>query len=353
MIVPEGMKVVLDPKDEYTHEPEAVRNYNESMYFNAMDQETGVGLWIRIGNRVNEGHAEMTCCIYLPGNRVGFMFRRVEITHNREMAAGGMRFDVVEPLKRHDVRYDGDLLLMARPEDMLDPRQAFADNPKVPCRIELHFEGASPVHGGEIVNADGSRWKLDPEKSTLRGHTEQHMAVSGRVTVNGEEYALNGHGYRDKSWGPRHWDNFYWYKWQPLTFGPDFGIMMTLRGRADGEPVMYGHVFRDGVLEHLTDVRIETRYGDGYYPQTITTRLITASREYLLEGEMETVIPLRHRRQQADGSTSHARITEALMRYSCEGRSCYGMSENFDMIEDGVPLSTRLDVAQLTDRIPA
>ena len=353
MIVPDGMKVVLDPKDEYTHEPEAASNYNESMYFNAMDHVSGVGLWVRIGNRVNEGHAEMTCCVYLPGNRVGFMFRRVEITHNREMAAGGMRFDVVVPFETLDVSYDGDVLVMANPADMLDPKKAFSENPQLPCRLQLRFEGVSPVYGGEIVNADGSRWELDPETATLRGHIEQHMAVTGALSVGEESFSIDGFGYRDKSWGPRHWDNFYWYKWQPMTFSRDFGVMMTVRGRADGDPVMYGHIFRDGKLEHLVDVAIETSYDDAYYPLRIVTRLITEQREYLLEGDLETVIPLRHRRKLGDGTTSHARITEGVMRYRCDGMSCFGMSENFDMIEQGVPLSTRLEVACLTDKVPA
>ena len=49
------------------------------MYFNAFDSERGIGLWVRIGNRPNEGHAEMSCCVYLPDGRVGFMFGRPKI----------------------------------------------------------------------------------------------------------------------------------------------------------------------------------------------------------------------------------------------------------------------------------
>ncbi|MGE4322447.1 MAG: hypothetical protein AB7E60_05400 [Sphingobium sp.] len=344
MIVPDGMKVILDPKDEYTHAPEAAKNYNESMYFNAMDEKAGVGLWVRIGNRLNEGHAEMTCCVYLPDGKVGFMFARPEIRHNREMAAGGMRFEVVEPFKTHNVSYEGTILLMERPEEMMDPGQAFKNNPKVPCTISLRFEGVSPMHGGEIVNMDGSPWDLDPDKSVFRGHTEQHMSVSGTISVDGVDHAIDGFGFRDKSWGPRHWDNFYWYKWQPMTFSPDFGIMMSLMGQPDGEPFVNGHVFADGKLHKLTDIKVSTTYDESYMPTHITTRLFTAEREYVLEGERVTTIPLRHLRKQADGSVTFSRITEALMRYSCEGMTCFGMSENLDLMEDGVPLSVRLEV---------
>ncbi len=65
-----GIRLVLEPGDEYNHEPDPVSNYNESMYFNVVDHSTGVGGWFRLGNRVNEGYAEMSCCVYLPDGRV-------------------------------------------------------------------------------------------------------------------------------------------------------------------------------------------------------------------------------------------------------------------------------------------
>ena len=37
MYMPPGTRLQLDPKDEYTHAPEAAGNYNESMYFNVYD----------------------------------------------------------------------------------------------------------------------------------------------------------------------------------------------------------------------------------------------------------------------------------------------------------------------------
>ena len=49
MIFPPNTKLRLDPRDEYTHTPEPVPNYNESMYFNAFDMKSGIGSWMRIG----------------------------------------------------------------------------------------------------------------------------------------------------------------------------------------------------------------------------------------------------------------------------------------------------------------
>jgi len=68
--------VRLEPRDEFTHPIEAAKNFNESMYINLFDPERKAGGWFRVGNRPNEGHAEVSCCVYFPDGRVGFMFQR-------------------------------------------------------------------------------------------------------------------------------------------------------------------------------------------------------------------------------------------------------------------------------------
>ncbi len=61
------MRIRLEPQDEYMHELESAQTFNESMYFNVYDPKVDVGAWFRLGNRANEGYAEMTNCIYMPG----------------------------------------------------------------------------------------------------------------------------------------------------------------------------------------------------------------------------------------------------------------------------------------------
>ena len=52
----------LEPEDEYMHPIEAASNFNESMYINLFDHDQACGGWFRVGNRPNEGHAEMSFC---------------------------------------------------------------------------------------------------------------------------------------------------------------------------------------------------------------------------------------------------------------------------------------------------
>ena len=64
----------LDAQDEYPHAPSAEPHFNESVYCNGFDSRTGAGGWMRLGNRVNEGYAELSVCLYLPDGRVEASF---------------------------------------------------------------------------------------------------------------------------------------------------------------------------------------------------------------------------------------------------------------------------------------
>jgi hypothetical protein len=333
-----GLKLRLDPRDEYTHTPEAAKNYNESMYFNMYDPAQRIGGWFRIGNRPNERYAEMSLCLYLPDGKVAFVFKRAEIANNDAMDAGGMRIDVIEPFKRLRVSFDGEACLLAQPFQMADPKRAFAENPMVKVAMRLDYEGISPMDGGEIVNEDGSALELDPEKSFLRGHYEQHMAATGRIEVDGRAWDVSGHGVRDKSWGPRHWQAISWYKWLPMNFGPDFGMVMTVTGTPDGRRAS-GMVFEDGRYWPIEDARIEAAFDENWYQTTLTAWCRTEKGEYRVDGRVLSLIPLRNRRTAPDGTLLSTRITEGMTEYRCNGRVGYGLSEFLDQLVDGVPAS--------------
>ena len=139
------IEIKLEPQDEFNHQPDEASNYNESMYFNVFDHNKKMGGWFRLGNRPNEGYAEMTCCIYLPDGRIGFMFGRPEITTNEVFDAGGMKFEVIDPFKELKVHYKGKLLLLDNPKDMLNPSKAFKENSRVECEANINISGISPM----------------------------------------------------------------------------------------------------------------------------------------------------------------------------------------------------------------
>jgi hypothetical protein len=336
---PEGFRVRLAPEDEFTHDPGTAENYNESMYFNVFDAGQRAGAWFRLGNRPNQRYAEMSVCVYFPDGRVGFMFQRPEISSNAQMHAGGLRIEVIEPFRRLKVTYSGDLLVLTNPEEMADPKLAFRNNPRLPARMEMVYTGVSPMYGGEMVKADGSPVEIDPEKSFARAHYEQHCAARGFIECGGERLEIDGHGLRDKSWGPRHWQAIEWYRWCPMNFGPDFGMMFTVAGDGKGGARASGMVLEGGVYDEITACELSSDWDGNEYQTALEARVLTkAGRTYEVSGRVLSLIPLRNRRTAPDGTQLATRITEAMTQYRCNGLTGYGMSEYLDQIVDGRPL---------------
>ena len=333
-----GFRIILEPEDEYCHEPDAAKNYNESMYFNVFDPGRKIGGWFRLGNRVNEGYAELSTCLYLPDGRVGFTFNRPNIVSNKEMRAGGMHFEVLDPFKRLRVRYDGKILLLTHPLEMAHPSQAFKDNPLVDCQVDLDYRAVAPMYGGRPVREDGSDIPIDPEKSFAKAHYEQHMAAKGHFVIGDQRWDIDGFGLRDKSWGPRYWQSIAWYRWLPMNFGADFWMMISLIGSDDGQVRRSGMVLRNGEYVMIEDARIESEWDEHWYQTKFRAWAKTSEREYTVDGKVISMIPLRNRRKRDDGSDLVTRITEGMTEYTCDGKTGYGLSEYLDQIVDGKPI---------------
>lgn len=328
--------VRLDPEDEYMHPLEEAKNFNESMYFNIFDaSDKPLGGWFRLGNRANEGYAEMSCCVYLPDGSVGFMFSRPEISNNDAFEAAGMKFEVIEPFKRLNVSYNGKVCLLKNPHEMADPKKAFTENPMVDCKIHVDYEGVSPMYGGEPVKKDGSPVEQKAEEAFARGHYEQHIAGRGKFVVGEQEFQIDGYGLRDHSWGPRFWQNIYWYRWLPMNFGKDFAMCVSIVTSADGSQRIGGMVLRNNEYVNIEKAKIETVWDDNDYQTDFKVWAKTSEREYNIDAKVLSLIPLRNRRKTPDGEWLHTRITEGMTEYRCDDKIGYGMSEYLDQIVDG------------------
>lgn len=320
------------------HPLEEAENFNESMYFNVFDAKQKIGGWFRLANRPNEGRGEMSCCVYLPDGRIGFMFARPKRTDNDAFDGGGMRFEVVAPHKHLRLTYRGKLCVLSNPQEMADPAAAFKNNPILPAEIDLDFEGVSPMFGGEPVNEDGSSIEQDAGASFARGHTEQHTHGRGLIRVGEESFPIDGLGLRDHSWGPRYWQAIYWYRWLPMNFTPDFAMMVSITCRPDEKPRAGGMVLRDGEYVMIRDAKIETVYDEHQCQDTFKVWAKTDEREYEVEGRVMSLIPLRNRRRTPEGEELLTRITEGMTEYRCDGLTGHGLSEYLDQIVDGAPV---------------
>jgi hypothetical protein len=329
------MRVRLEPQDEYMHDVGEETNFNESMYFNVYDPATQVGAFFRIGNRPNEGRGEMTVCVYLPDGRVGFMFKRPDVTSNERFDAAGLRFDVHEPFEHLEVNYDGKLVLLDDPLAMADPRTAFTENPYEECHAHLEYRRVSDMFGGEPEESHER-----PGEEFAKGHYEQLVSATGTITIGETTYEMSGYGLRDHSWGPRYWQAPWYYRWLTANFGSDFGFMGSRVARRDSDGTRGGFVW-DGERIHLCrDFEISTEWtGEDSYHQKIAATLRAkdddgSPLEWKVTGEVQNLIPLRNRR---DEQTT--RISEGLTQWTLEdGRVGYGWSEYLDQIIDDAPV---------------
>jgi hypothetical protein len=341
------MRMRLDPADDLLHPVEAASNFNESRYYNFFAADAGLGGWVRMGNRPNEGYAELTVCLYLPDGRVGFIFKRPEIDGHTAHDAGGLRFDVVEPFVEHHVTYDGKVLLLDEPRAMLDTCQAFADNPRVPCTIDLTHRAVGRVWGGEPeYDEDEARPEVDPEKSFARGHTEQHMAVTGTIVIDGEAYELrDGLGMRDHSWGPRYWQSIWWYRWLTGNIGPGLGFAITVSGDQAGGRHNHGFLYDtarygDARFVPIRAVELSTDYDAEWFHHALHVVVRTDDHTYDIEGTVWSNIPLRNRRQAPSGEMLLTRIAEGMTTWRCAGMTGSGLAEYLDQVVDEVPVGT-------------
>lgn len=330
------MRIKLTPEDDFLHPLEAATNFNESRYYNFFDASAGLGGWVRLGNRPNEGYAEMTVCLYLPGGAVGFMFGRPKIDGHQAHDAGGLTFSVVEPFALHRIRYDGQVLVLDEPSQMEDPSSAFRNNPRVDCRIDLDVRGIARPWGGEPEGA--AEREVDVEKSFARGHTEQHISSSGTVSVGSETFSIDSAlGLCDHSWGPRYWQAVWWYRWLTVNLGPGLGFATTVTGTEGGDVRAHGFLYDVGLYGGdqwvpIRDVKLTSDY-DNTYHRALHVAVTTDDRSYEVDGKVWSSIPLRNRR---NGLLT--RITEGMTTWQCGDLSGAGLSEYLDQIVDGRPV---------------
>jgi hypothetical protein len=321
--------------DDFNHPIEAHPFFNESRYVHLVDGAQGIGGWFRVGQRANQGHAEMTVCVYLPDGRVGFHFERPAHSDWTRAEAGGLRFEIDEPLQRRRLRYRGPIHVMPRGELLDNPRAALAAHPAVPLEVDLLLEAVSPAHGGELLDDQGKPYDEGEGRYFARAHFDQSLRGSGRIALGDANWLLQGHGLMDHSWGPRIWQAIPWYRWFPVTFSDTLGMCIIVVQQPDGRLLRTGYVYDQAHgMRDVVEVGLHSRYDARGYPQGFTLRLQTAQGEPIeIEGETVNAVPCRHSRRMPDGRIDRTRIMESLTRYRWGARTGWGLAEYMDHID--------------------
>jgi hypothetical protein len=336
------MSRVLSVDDEYLHAPTSDSDFNESMYFNFVDHRHAHAGLIRMGNRINEGHAEVTVLIYLPGAAAAFRFDRPPISASETFEAGGLRFEIVEPGKHVRVTYRGSVHRLADGTDLADPGTALRNSPQLPLTVHLDYRGLAPLFGlghGE----SGTAGMGGGEEMVASQHYEIPCRVVGSIQLGDERIDIDGLGIRDHSWGPRRWQAPTYWRWLSGMIDERNGfVAWSLRVDDRGEPGS-GMWMRDGVVSRLIAIDVDSDYGPPpHYPTGMRLVMTAQSGERVtVSGEVLAAVPLRNRKAGAV-----ARLAELVCRYTVEtdtggsgiaGRTAYGIAEYHDLILEGVP----------------
>lgn len=327
-------RYVMKPEHEFMHVPDDLVNFNESAYTNAFDTASPVGGWMRLGNRVNEGHAELSVCLYLPGGRIACQFLRPKIASNDRFDAGGLSYTVHEPLKTVSMRYEGELLIVDDPDQLREPQALFASGPRLPGIVEWTHEAISPIHGGEPADDTVDTMY---GRDFSRGHFNQHGRTKGSITVGSKRFEIDGRGWRDHSWGPRYWQVIWYYRLFIANFDNGDGFMLLKITDRNGRSRRQGVLLVDGDYEEVIEFDVTTEWTPEQDPARMRIAVLTEKRKALIDGEILTLAPLRNRRK-ADGETLVSRIAEGYTRFSWEGRTGRGMTEYIERVEDGRPV---------------
>lgn len=312
----------VKPEDDYTHPLGPEENFNESVYFNFFDRDNNRGGFIRMGNRANEGYAEMTVIVYNSDGSVFFNYKKPEIDNNDAWDAGGAKVEVLVPGEQVRTSYEGSALYMANPREMTDPGKAFKSNPFRKIHLDLIHHGVGPMYGHVGEPGDGNDF--------ARAHYEQHMRVEGTLSIEGEDTInIVGHGLRDHSWGPRYWQSIRSYRWITGNFGDDLGMVLSVVGDREGGMFHKGQEFH-----RVTDIELKTEYeaGTSFHSKLTADVTLENGDKHRVEGLVKSFMPLRNRR-----SEQVTYIGEGMTEYTLDGeRVGYGLSEYLNQPGDKI-----------------
>lgn len=322
--------------DEGMHPVGRAGNWNESRYVDVWDDAKRVGAWMRIGMRPNEGRAEMSVCIYLADGRVAFLFDRPGI-HGNALAVGGQDWSVESPYRRGRVRYEGDLLLLDEPWALTEPGRAYRESPRVHASLDLVSTslGLDSVMGSDQDHID---------RIFLPGQADfhyQHLArTTGRISVDGKTWDVDGHGGRDHSWGPRNWHAKIYLRWLICALDDRNGFMLV-RAVGPTKTTRGGHVVEDGVFHLVDDFVMRNSYAGPPHHElrSVEVDIRAGELRWTATGRPQAWVPLRHRQRNVDGSEATLRIVKSPTDWQLDdGRTGAGHCEYHDLLERGIPV---------------
>lgn len=316
----------VGPDDERPHPAGSELQWSESASFWIHDAGEGIAGSLRVSARPNEGMVDAGLHFWLPdGGFVAARHVRAESTNTDRLEAGDARFEVVEPLRCWRIVHDGPAHSLKSARDAGD-REAWHRSRIERLIVDLEFEAAH----GPIGYSESGEGMPSPREGF-----EQPGRWRGSIWVSGDEYAVHGHGVRDKSWGLRDWQAP--SMWRRFSFAGEGIAASAVRiGRVAMPDVERGWILRGGVATTLAGVRVATSVDPGtHLQQTARLELLPAAGESLVaDVEVLAVAPMRSARNRRE-----TLICEGFARFTVAGETVHGIAEYLHQLDGaGAPI---------------
>lgn len=129
------------------------------------------------------------------------------------------------------------------------------DDPTYEVKANLSFtgyhRGINPLPQNEGI-----------AKNAIPNHTQAYGAVKGEVSIKGRKFAIDGHGWRDHSWGRRDWLSIRCHRFFPAIFGKDIYLTNISFVGSDGQLVKSAVLAREGKLYFTDDITFVAYMGE-------------------------------------------------------------------------------------------
>ena len=291
------------------HEVGGSAEWSESFYFSFYHHPSGIFAFMRIGLKPNKKEKEMFCNFLMPdGTFIGIKDQAP--FDGPELAARGLKFTNIAPEERWNLSFSGALLMFG------------AGEPKpIDVSFSIDYDAINPMFNyRECVSGEKERIS----QSIASEHLEQYGRLKGRLRIGGNEYAIDGMGERDHSWGVRDWNAAKIWLWLNCQFSDSCAFNVTKLTVETGD-VDAGYIYNGEKNVPLVKVIAETSYDKNGGPASIKMILTDKSgREHRIDAEIlrTATLPFKSR----DGK-SLSILYEPLTKYTMGEKVGYGVAE--------------------------
>jgi hypothetical protein len=317
----------IDPRHDLVHAPDPERErWRESYYFQFVDFRHGVGGYHGPGYRPKKGYSGVLNVLW--GLELPTLVATEKGTYENHDAihpVGGLKWEVVQPLQKWRIRFDGQLNHGgADPAVPVEAVTAVADGPgeKVDASFDLVFERDKPAY----LYREDPRWE-----GLFDGHIDEVGRATGSLRIGERSWDIDGRGAKDHSWGPRDWGKPRGWRWVDMLFG-DGPELTVWRATFDGETWLHdGAIYTDADAEAVTEFAESLEFAPrprADRPHAWEFDIRSASHRLSGRAEILRVVPLLFGFRDAEGNRGMLWNDRTVFRCQTDdGRRGYGSAE--------------------------